>query len=75
MKPVADPVNPPINFKIPLQDPNTWTTLLTPTVPTLLQGGVNDLPNSIGGMKMLTAFQVETENMLRQYDFPHKFYY
>jgi len=75
MKPVADSVNPSINFKIALQNLNTWATLLTPTFPTLLQDGVSDLPNSIGGMTMLIAFQAETENMLRQYDFPHKFYY
>jgi hypothetical protein len=63
MKPVADSVNPQINFKIALQILTTWTALLTPTVLTLVQDGASSLPNSTGGMTMPTAFQVETENM------------
>jgi len=63
MKPVADSVNPQINFKTELQNLTTWTALLTPTVLTLVQDGVSVLPNSTGGMTMPTEFQVETENM------------
>ena len=75
MKPATDSVTPPINFKIALPNFTTWTAILAPTVHTLVQDGVSTLPNSTGGMTMLIAFQVETENMLRQYDFPHQFYY
>jgi hypothetical protein len=46
---------------------------MTLTVHTLAPNGVSALPHSTGGMTMLTAFQMETENTLGQHTFPTSF--